>query len=133
MCPHVSPLMTSPMTIQMIEAVAAPLEGAPATIQRCWSDAFRLEIAAESLLPGAKISEIARRIGVDPSQIYQWRRWALRSGRIRPVLEVAKTVQEEPVTPASVIEVELCGATVRCDAHSDEAHLRRVLRAVRQS
>jgi transposase len=62
-CPHVSPAMTSPMTIQMIEAVAAPLEGAPATIQRRWSDAFRLEIAAESLLPGAKISEIARRIG----------------------------------------------------------------------
>lgn len=125
--------MTSPMTIQMIEAVAAPLEGAPATIQRRWSDAFRLEIAAESLLPGAKISEIARRIGVDPSQIYQWRKWALRSGRIRPVPEVAKTVPEEPVTPASVIEVELCGARVRCDAYSDEAHLRRVLRAVRQS
>ena len=133
MLPHVSPPMTSPMTFQMIEAVAAPLEGVPSQVHRRWSDTFRTEIAAESLMPGAKISDIARRIGVDPSQIYQWRRWALRSGRIRPVPEVAKAAPLEDVQPASVIEIELCGATVRCDAHSDEAHLRRVLRAVRQS
>ncbi len=125
--------MTSPMTFQMIEAVATPLEGAPAQVHRRWSEAFRTEIAAESLMPSAKISDIARRIGVDPSQIYQWRRWALRSGRIRPVPEGVKASPLEDVPPASVIEVELCGATVRCDVHSDEAHLRRVLRAVRQS
>lgn len=126
--------MTSPATFQMIEAVAEPFEGASAQIHRRWSDAFKAEIATESLIPGAKVSEIARRVGVDASQIYQWRKAALRAGWLSPTPAAAAT-KTLPVLEARVptIEISLGGATIRCEAGIDEVHLRRVIRAVRQS
>ncbi|EGF90888.1 Putative transposase [Asticcacaulis biprosthecium C19] len=67
------PAMSSPKTFHMIEAVAEPFEGAPSRVHRRWSATFKAEIAAESLLPGANVSAIARRVGIDNSQVYQWR------------------------------------------------------------
>ncbi len=126
--------MTSPATFQMIEAVAESFEGAPAQIHRRWSDAFKTEIAAESLMPGAKVSEIARRVGVDASQIYQWRKAAVRAGWISPAsASTARKALPAPEVRVPVIEISLGGATIRCEAGFDEAHLRRVILAVRQS
>jgi transposase len=128
--------MTSPATFQMIEAVAEPFEGAPAQIHRRWSDAFKTEIAAESLIPGAKVSDIARRVGVDASQIYQWRKAAVRAGWISPAPSpspVAAKALPTPEVRIPTIEISLGGAMIRCEAGFDEAHLRRVIRAVRQS
>ncbi|WP_162148555.1 transposase [Asticcacaulis sp. AC402] len=64
----------------MVEVVLEPIEGGPAEIRSRWSDDFKFGIAAGSLLPGAKPSRIAERVGVEPSQIYQWRKQALRKG-----------------------------------------------------
>lgn len=134
MQPPVRPPMTSPATFQMIEAVAEPFEGAPAHVHRRWSDAFKTEIAAESLIPGAKVSEIARRVGVDASQIYQWRKAAVRAGWISQAPTPAATkALPVPETRIPMIEISVGGATIRCEAGFDEAHLRRVIRAVRQS
>jgi len=117
----------------MIEAVATPFEGAPSHVHRRWSDAFKAEVAAESFLPGANVSALARRVGVAGSQIYQWRRLAVHRGWLSAC---APALPELPITTrseASSIEIVIGGVTIRTTADSDEAHLRRVIRAVRQS
>ena len=42
--------------------------------RRVRSEAERVRIAAESLLPGAQVSEVARKHGATRWQIYDWRR-----------------------------------------------------------
>ncbi|WP_132551512.1 transposase [Rhizobium azibense] len=70
--------MSAPMsehrTFQLTEAVASPLEGAPRQVRRQWSDEFKAHAVAKTMQPGPSVSAIARRIGVDPSQSFTWRR-----------------------------------------------------------
>lgn len=49
---------------------------------RDWSDDDKARLIAEALLPGANVSAIARVAGLDPSQLYGWRRKALASGAV---------------------------------------------------
>ena len=42
--------------------------------RRRWSEEEKRAIVAESLAPGAVVSEVARRADVGPGQIYRWRR-----------------------------------------------------------
>ena len=44
--------------------------------RRQWSTAERSRILLESLEPGANVSEVARRNGVSPQQLFGWRREA---------------------------------------------------------
>ena len=53
--------MSTPNRLQMIEAVVSPIEGAPSSLRRHWSDNFKAEITAEALLPGASAALIVRR------------------------------------------------------------------------
>ncbi|MCP3460392.1 transposase [Bradyrhizobium sp. CCGUVB23] len=50
----------------MIEAVAERLEGAPRQLRRRWSDEFKAQVVTEALEPGASVSAIAHRIGMQP-------------------------------------------------------------------
>ena len=56
---------------------------------RDWSDDEKSRLVSETLLPGANTSAIARAAGLDPSQLYGWRRKALASGMVAPLLEAA--------------------------------------------
>jgi transposase len=42
--------------------------------RRTWTAAARARIVAESSVPGAMVNVVARRHGVNPSQLSQWRR-----------------------------------------------------------
>lgn len=120
----------------MVEAVLEPFEGAPASVRRRWSDDFKLGVVAESLLPGARPSHIAQRIGVETSQIFQWRKQAIRKGWISVPVGNAKkkdrSVERAGMVP-SVIEIAVDGVTIRASADIDDGHLVRVIRAVRQA
>lgn len=48
---------------------------------RRWSDAEKAAIVAESLEPGVVVTALARRLGLRPEQIHDWRR-ASREGRL---------------------------------------------------
>ncbi len=113
----------------MVEAVLEPIEGAPASIRRRWSDDFKLGVVAESLLPGARPSHIAQRIGVETSQIFQWRKQAVRKGWISLPAGSAKK-KDRPVkrtdTSTSVIEIAVDGVTIRASADIDDGHLVRM-------
>src|SRR5260221_892895 len=53
--------------------------------RRRWSSDEKTRIVEETLVPGAKISEVARRNGVSASLVFTWRRQA-RTGGPPPVI-----------------------------------------------
>jgi transposase len=63
---------------------------------RDWPDDEKARLIAETLLPGANVSAIARAAGLDPSQLYGWRRKTMISGSVVPRAEVANEKQPDP-------------------------------------
>ena len=52
--------------------------------RRRWTTAEKLQMVEESELPGMSVSNIARKYGVSPSQLFTWRRLA-REGRFSAI------------------------------------------------
>lgn len=103
----------------------------------------RARIAAESLMPGSSVAEVARRHGVTRWQVYDWRR-RLRSGQLvvpeavaaLPVF--AELVVEEPpadapppMDAAPGLEIIVGEIVIRAGAGTDETLLTRAIRAAR--
>ena len=115
------------------------LEVIPAGGRRRWTPEAKARIIAESFEPGANMSEVARRHGIVPQQLYSWRRKVgerMEAGE-RPAFVPA--VVEEPVQarPAASsapacgqIVIELRGMTVRVPDGVSADHIERVLLAV---
>ena len=117
--------------------------------RRRWSADEKARIVAETLVPGARVSAVARRWQICSQQVFGWRR-AMRQDmasvpRERPTPETpgfvpivsealpAATVQRASSAGAG-IEVKLAGAVVRVSSGMDDAaQLTAVLRAVRAS
>jgi transposase len=66
-------------TVSRLEVLEGP------TGRRVRSEAERARIVAESLLPGAQVSEVARKPGATRWQIYDWRRRFRQRGRLAVV------------------------------------------------
>ncbi|MET4046095.1 transposase [Bradyrhizobium sp. RT6a] len=115
----------------MIEAVADCIEGAPRQLRRRWSDEFKAQVVIEALEPGASVSAIARRIGIHPSQLFAWR----RDARAELHCPSQPSSREGVVTSVAdaVIEIAIGEVVVRACVDVDEAHLQRVIRAVRSA
>jgi transposase len=90
----------------------------------------------ETLAPGAVVSQVARRHGLTPQQLFTWRREA------RERAEASKAVSFAPVVVASspipdigtettTIEVVIGTATIRIPPGVDAAMLKLVLRTVK--
>lgn len=117
-----------------IEVIGGP------TGRRKRSEAERRRIAAESLMPGASVAEVARRHGATRWQIYDWRR-RFRSDRVIGSREeivaspafVPLAVDDEarPEPTADFIEVAIGDVLIRVGQDVSEAHLARIFRAVR--
>jgi transposase len=114
--------------------------------RRRWSAAEKAAVVRETLAPGARVSDVARRWQVDAQQVYRWRnRGGVTPGRTMPrndtaepafvpIVTAAMPVGEAPAVLARpVIEVRLAGAVVRVVSGLDDAQLTAVLRAVRAS
>jgi transposase len=115
--------------------------------RRRWSAEDKTRIIAETLAPGARVSEVARRWQVCSQQVFGWRRAALHDIRntpatttepmasgFVPVVTEAVAVTTAPHASAPVIEVRLAGAVVRvASGLEDAAQLTAVLRAIRAS
>src|SRR4051812_31183938 len=115
--------------------------------RRRWSAADKAAIIRETLVPGARISDVARRWQMDPQQVYRWRhrdgvtpRRPMRRGRSAepsfvPIVTDAMPAGETALATlaAPVIEIRLAGAVVRVVSDLDDAQLTAVLRAVRAS
>lgn len=68
--------------------------------RRRWSQDDKARIVEETLVPGAKVTEVARRNGVAASLVFTWRRQARTSEQVvpsfAPVQIVATGVEETP-------------------------------------
>jgi transposase len=117
--------------------------------RRRWSADEKARIVAETLMPGARVSEVARRWQICTQQVFGWRR-AMRqdlplvAGRPRtPATPSFVPIVSEAIPTATVqraasaapgIEIQLAGAVVRVwSGMDDAAQLTAVLRAVRAS
>jgi transposase len=113
--------------------------------RRRWSAEDKARIIAETLVAGARVSEVARRWQLSSQQVFGWRRAArlamatATTGRPITTGFVPIVTEAGPVTPvpqawAPVIEVRLAGAVVRvAPGMDDAAQLTVVLRAIRAS
>jgi transposase len=111
------------------------------TGRRYRTDAEKARIAAESLAPGAVVSEIARRYGASRWQVYDWRR-RFRSGGMTlserivssPAFVPLAVDESAPVSRTTdVIEIAIGDIVIRAGRDVEEAHLARILRAIRVS
>jgi transposase len=120
--------------------------------RRRWSAEEKARIVEETLVPGARVSEVARRWQVCSQQVFGWRRAAYRAVTTVATPTTAKAPAPDfvpimtdaalaapaqratPPSAAPAIEVKLAGAVVRVVSGMDDAaQLTVVLRAVRAS
>jgi transposase len=115
--------------------------------RRRWSAADKARIVTETLVPGACVSEVARRWQVSSQQVFGWRRAARHdmstapattTGHIAagfvPIVTEFTSVTTVPKAAAPAIEVRLAVAVVRVVSGMDDAvHLTAVSRAIRAS
>jgi transposase len=132
------------------------------SVEHCreWTDEKKLAIITESCQDGGAISDVARRHGLRPQQLFIWRSEfrkrnagklpcdlpsAAKSGTEAPafapvVLTNDRPLEAPPVeappkatadTASALIEIVLGGATIRLHGAIDEQALASVLRAVR--
>lgn len=114
--------------------------------RRRFSGDFKARVVEETLVVGAVISDVARRHGLTPQQVFTWRRQARHSMAgaenapphfVPAVVEAApaarvrrrkRTQRGEPVS--GLIEVEISGMTVRIGRGADARTVAAVLRAL---
>ena len=113
--------------------------------RREWPDEEKQAIIAESNRDGVVISDVARRYGLRPQQLFNWRnefrkREAARllcggTPAFAPVMiaddRPSAAAVETPVSDAPLIEIVLGGVTVRTRGSVDAKVLTTVLRAVK--
>lgn len=119
--------------------------------RRQHDQAFKQDLVRQSLEPGASVSAIALRSGINANMLFKWRREHRRLNgspqpavllpvQVTPDVEVQAHVPSPAVAPPSrpparggVIELEIAGAQLRLRGPVDEDSLRSVLRALRHS
>ena len=116
--------------------------------RRRWSQDEKARIVEETLVPGAKVTDVARRNGVAASVVFTWRRQARTVEKVGPCfapVQIATAVEtgEEnsklpseddrrmrqlPAARNGLIEIDLGNRRrIRVDAHVDPEALARVL------
>ena len=115
--------------------------------RRRWSHDDKMRIVEETLVPGAKVTEVARRNGVAASVVFTWRRQARTVGKTgacfapvqiaaaetgdensKPPSEDDRRMRQLPVARNGLIEIDLGNRRrIRVDAQVDPDALARVL------
>jgi transposase len=118
--------------------------------RRRFTDDDKARIVEETLAPGAVVSDVARRHGLSPQQLFTWRREARRRPRTAEAVPVfVPAVIQEAVgdgeaktdrkatrrrrgrQTSGIIEVEIDGVTVRVGSGADAKTVAAVIRALR--
>jgi len=116
--------------------------------RRRWSQHHQARIVEETLVPGAKVTDVARRNGVAASVVFTWRRQARTvekvvpcfapvqiTAAVEPSAEDAKPLSKDdrrlrpmPAARNGLIEIDLGNRRrILVDAHVDPEALARVL------
>jgi transposase len=121
---------------EVITAAAERISVSPGRSYRTWSREEKERIVGETFAPGANVSAIARSHGLDPSQLFAWRRKALASGLVAPVsgarAQAVKFARFEAVA-GEMVEIVVGDVVVRIGGEVEVERLAAVIRAVRQA
>jgi transposase len=115
--------------VSRLEVLAGP------TGRRSWPEEVKSRIVAESLQPGARVGDVARRHGLAPQHLTAWRR-AARDGRlVLPGDEDAPAfvpllIEEAAGTSKAPVEIEAGGVVVRLGADSAAGRIAAVAAAL---
>ena len=115
--------------VSRLEVLSGP------TGRRSWPEEVKARIVAESLQPGARVGDVARRHGLAPQHLTAWRR-AAREGRLvlpgdeaEPAF-VPLLVEEAAGTRPAAVEIAAGGVIVRLPADSAAARIASVAAAL---
>jgi transposase len=105
--------------------------------RRQYSEALKRQMVAETQVPGASVSVVARRHDVNSNQLFRWRRQLLpkavvESGAMVPVAVAADEDRPRRTDRDGVIEIAFgCGARVRLRGEVSSETLRQVVELLR--
>ena len=111
--------------------------------RRRWPDDVKARIVAETLVAGARVGDLARRHGLLPNHLSEWRGMA-RDGRLvlpalplddagamfAPVVIAAETASVPSVPAPSAVEIAHGSVTIRLDASTPADRIGEIVRAV---
>jgi transposase len=111
--------------------------------RRFWSAEEKRRMVAESLMPGASVSKVAQRYGVNANLLFTWRRQETRCAAEggEPLQLLPVTVADAGAPAAAVVAPGLAGRMeivfgggerIRVGADVDAAALARVIEALRR-
>ena len=102
--------------------------------RRQWTPEAKARIIAESFEPGANVSDVARRHGILPQQLYGWRRVPRERVEdmsfVPAVVDPVLPLQPFAATACGEIVIEACGMKIRVPEGVSADHIERVLLAV---
>ncbi|RWC01586.1 MAG: transposase [Mesorhizobium sp.] len=107
-------------------------------MRRRWSAEAKARILEETVQPGADVSAVARALGLNPPQLFAWRRKAIRSGlailadgAARPQGFARLEVAPRNGDGCGSVEIVIGDATIRAGGDVAPALLVEAIRAVR--
>lgn len=128
--------MSDSRSFEVLTASPVRLSSSPARSYRSWSDEEKTRIVGETLVAGANVSAIARSNGLDPSQLFAWRRKAKSSGMVAPLIGAlnrpVKFARFEAVR-SDMVEIVVGDLVVRAGGDVEPNRLADVIRAVRKA
>ena len=105
--------------------------------RRQYSEALKRQMVAETLVPGASVSVVARRHDVNSNQLFRWRRRllpkaAIESSAMLPVAVAPDEGRPRRTDREGIIEIAFgCGARVRLRGEVSSETLRQVIELLR--
>jgi transposase len=109
--------------------------------RRMWSEEQKQALVEAACIPGAIVTEIARRADVHPSLIYRWRRERSRPVQLEPASAFAPVVvspdredregARPPITSAEVV-IETGGTVIRVGGDARPELVSAILRSLRR-
>nr|WP_249816953.1 transposase [Bradyrhizobium sp. 160] len=123
-------------SFEVLTASPVRLSSSPARSYRSWSDEEKARIVGETLVGGANVSAIARSNGLDPSQLFAWRRKAKASGVVVPLAAASsKPVKfaRFEVMRSDMVEIVIGNVVVHAGPDVGADRIVDVMRAVRKA
>jgi transposase len=126
--------MSDSRSFEVLTAGPVRLSSSPARSYRSWSDEEKARIVGETLVAGADVSAIARSNGLDPSQLFAWRRRAKASGVVVPAApsRPVKFARFEAMR-SDMVEIVIGDVVVRAGGDVEPERLADVIRVVRKA
>lgn len=125
--------MNDDRSFHVIDAVPDRLDVSPRRSHRRWSQEAKARLIDASLAPGANVSAIAREAGIAPSQLFGWRRKALKDRTVNRYRDDGRLGFVEIAAIGGQVEIEVGGVIIRASADIGQDQLVRFIRAAKSA